>query len=541
MALAGEANEDLDSIKKFLDSAQSSTAALSHATAHMLAFAKKSKENRAKMFEEAKHLCEENLQACEKISDLGTTLIPSEPREGQDTVNIIHHGSSGALAGSGVGTGLSSIIKRAKASANVFAWVCETRPKFHGSRLAAFELAQAKVPFSIISDSATGSILARNRADCVFVGAHRIAANGDVINKIGTYPLSVVAKENGIPVYCFASTSTIDLNLVSGLELKSEERTETEILELEGKRFVQDSARGFNPSVDVTPFRYITAVVTEEGVCYPPFRETLAAAKARAVARNQGLDVSSSSTGPSTIEKVTEILEKTGIKRSSGAERLFPGQSDQLEEKRPYRREDPRATKGRTYLGDGSDIPKPDVVRDPAKTSKTFLGDGSDDVSKKPPEQPVVRHFNEMKKPSLVLSDEAPAAPEAKLPSVRVLAKTKQTSINPDDTAAKPSNGRSESSEASTWNKEAKEHIEPHPPADQAASASAKTHIEPPNPSQDHAPSSKAHIDPPKREEREMPTRTRAHFPPPSPEKEAAPQSKAYISPAKTQSSNIFG
>jgi len=155
-------------------------------------------------------------------------------------------------------------------------YVPETRPLLQGARLTAWELRQDAIPFTLVVDSAAGSLLRRGLIQAVVVGADRIAANGDVANKIGTYPLAVVAAANGVPFYVAAPTSTIDLGTPGGDEIPIEERDPEEVTTLAGDRVAAEGAAAANPAFDVTPGRYVTAIVTESGVARPPFAESLA-------------------------------------------------------------------------------------------------------------------------------------------------------------------------------------------------------------------------------------------------------------------------
>jgi methylthioribose-1-phosphate isomerase len=154
---------------------------------------------------------------------------------------------------------------------NIHVLLDETRPRLQGARLSAWECKQAGIPFDIIADNAAGHFMRTGQVDIVFVGSDRTAANGDVANKIGTYKLGVVAKENGIPFYPVVPTSTIDLSLPNGDEIPIEERSGDEVRAPFGKAIVPDDYPARNPAFDVTPHRYVTGIVTENGIVYPPF------------------------------------------------------------------------------------------------------------------------------------------------------------------------------------------------------------------------------------------------------------------------------
>jgi methylthioribose-1-phosphate isomerase len=177
------------------------------------------------------------------------------------------HCNTGALATGGVGTALGAIREGFERGLVVHVLVDETRPLLQGARLTAWELERAGIPYSVVADSAAGSLMARGEVDAVLTGADRIAANGDAANKIGTYPLAVLAGHHGIPFYVVAPSSTVDLAARSGADIPIEERDPGEVSE----RF---HAR--NPAFDVTPAALATAIVTEEGVHRPPYQESLA-------------------------------------------------------------------------------------------------------------------------------------------------------------------------------------------------------------------------------------------------------------------------
>jgi methylthioribose-1-phosphate isomerase len=167
----------------------------------------------------------------------------------------------------------------------VHVWVDETRPRLQGARLTAWELMQAGIPMHLIADNAAGHLMRTGQVDVVLFGADRIAANGDVANKIGSYKLAVLARENGIPCYCVAPTSTIDLNTFTGDAIPIEERSWDEVAMVEGVQIAPNGVPVYNPAFDITPHRYLTGIVTEEGICYSPFDVSLRRAKKMAEAR----------------------------------------------------------------------------------------------------------------------------------------------------------------------------------------------------------------------------------------------------------------
>jgi S-methyl-5-thioribose-1-phosphate isomerase len=191
------------------------------------------------------------------ISRHGASLLP-------DGARVLLHCNAGPLATAGSGTSLGAVLEAGKTK-KIFAYVDETRPRFQGA-LTSWELAQAGIEHRVIVDAAAGSLMRRGMVDRVMVGADRIARNGDFANKIGTYQLAVVAKENSVPFYVLAPVSTFDFSLADGDGIGVEERHEDEVLEVSGKRVYGKGARALNPAFDVTPARYVTAYVTEKGI-----------------------------------------------------------------------------------------------------------------------------------------------------------------------------------------------------------------------------------------------------------------------------------
>jgi len=225
---------------------------------------------RSGLLEEARGIEAEDLDACQRMGELGAELIPSRAR-------LLTHCNAGALATAGYGTALGVIRTAARQGkvANVFA--DETRPYLQGARLTAWELAREGIPTTLIADNMSGHLLSRGEVDAVIVGADRIARNGDVANKIGTYSLAVLARENGIPFYVAAPVSTLDAKTPSGAEIPIEERSPDEVTHHAGRRLAPEGVSVRNPAFDVTPARYVTAIVTERGIARPPYDETLAA------------------------------------------------------------------------------------------------------------------------------------------------------------------------------------------------------------------------------------------------------------------------
>ena len=200
------------------------------------------------------------------MSLLGVELI----RDG-DTVLV--HCNAGPLATAGYGTALGVILFAREQGKKIEVIATETRPVLQGARLTAWELKKAGVPVTLIADSMAGYFMKRGEINCVIVGADRIAANGDTANKIGTYTLAVLAKENNVPFYVAAPTSTIDPTLASGEQVPIEQRKPEEITHIRGVRIAPEGVAVLNPAFDVTPHRYITAIITEKGVVKEPYGE----------------------------------------------------------------------------------------------------------------------------------------------------------------------------------------------------------------------------------------------------------------------------
>jgi len=212
--------------------------------------------------------------AAERAANLqiGRNALPLVP----DSAQIIHHCNTGPLATGEIGTALGVIIAAHEAGKHVHAYVDETRPRLQGARLTAWELQQAGVPFTVIVDSAAAHIMRTRGVDLCVVGCDRIAANGDTANKIGTYALALVAQAHDVPFYVVGPTSTIDMAIASGDEIEIEERPAREVTHVFTCQVTPDGAQVANPAFDVTPAQYITAIITERGIVYPPFTENLA-------------------------------------------------------------------------------------------------------------------------------------------------------------------------------------------------------------------------------------------------------------------------
>jgi methylthioribose-1-phosphate isomerase len=210
----------------------------------------------------------EEASATRSLARFGAELIA-------DGSTILTHCNTGSLATTGYGTALGVIKYAYEQSKKIRVFATETRPRLQGARLTAWELKQAKIPFTLITDSMAGHFMSRGEISCVIVGADRIALNGDTANKIGTYTLAVLAMEHGIPFYVAAPTTTIDPSLASGAEIPIEERSPEEVTHIKGVSIAPEGIKVANPAFDVTPHLYITAIITEKGIVKEPYVERL--------------------------------------------------------------------------------------------------------------------------------------------------------------------------------------------------------------------------------------------------------------------------
>jgi methylthioribose-1-phosphate isomerase len=218
----------------------------------------------------AQQLCDDDVAACRAMGRHGAALLPA-------TVSILTHCNAGALATAGYGSALGVVRAAVEAGKAVRVFADETRPLLQGARLTAWELQRDGIPTTLIADTMAGYLMRRGEIDCVIVGADRIAANGDVANKIGTYQVAVLAKENGLPFYVAAPLSTVDLATPNGDVIVIEERSPDEVTNFGGTRIAPADISVRNPAFDVTPARYVSAVITERGVARAPYGESLAA------------------------------------------------------------------------------------------------------------------------------------------------------------------------------------------------------------------------------------------------------------------------
>ncbi|MCP4359419.1 MAG: S-methyl-5-thioribose-1-phosphate isomerase [Chloroflexi bacterium] len=225
-------------------------------------------EIRTAILKEAQRIADEDVELNKRMAYNGAELI-------SDGDTILHHCNTGALATVDWGTALGVVFAAHEHGKKIHVLVDETRPRLQGARLTAWELHQRGIPFDLIADNAAGHFMRTGQVDIVLVGSDRTAANGDVANKIGTYKLAVVAKENGIPFYPVVPTSTIDLALANGDLIPIEERSPEEVVAVFGKSIAPAGISARNPAFDVTPHRYVTGIVTEAGIVYPPFVKNL--------------------------------------------------------------------------------------------------------------------------------------------------------------------------------------------------------------------------------------------------------------------------
>jgi len=217
---------------------------------------------------EAQAIADEDVEINRSMGNIGQEVVP-------EGANILTHCNAGALATVDYGTVLGVVRAAVEHGKRVHVWVDETRPRLQGARLTAWELMRDQIPCTLIADNAAGQLMRTGRVDVVLYGADRVAANGDVANKVGSYKLAVVARENGIPCFCVSPTSTIDMDCPTGDEIPIEERGPEEVTEIHGWRIAPPGVPVANIAFDVTPHRYLTGIITERGIAYPPFGVSL--------------------------------------------------------------------------------------------------------------------------------------------------------------------------------------------------------------------------------------------------------------------------
>ncbi|MCS7247395.1 MAG: S-methyl-5-thioribose-1-phosphate isomerase [Anaerolineales bacterium] len=236
---------------------------------------------RQAVLNEAHLIAEEDIQANKQIGYNALPLIPNPAK-------ILHHCNTGSLATVGYGTALGIIRTAHESGKRIHAYLDETRPRLQGARLSAWELNQLGIPHTVIVDGASGFLMKKVGIDLCLVGADRIAANGDTANKIGTYNLAIVAKEHRVPFYVAAPTSTIDMSIPSGEDIPIEIRDRSEIAFVGSEQVLPEGSPVLNYAFDVTPAQYITAIITELGIVYPPFKENLPKLLRRGTQNEQG-------------------------------------------------------------------------------------------------------------------------------------------------------------------------------------------------------------------------------------------------------------
>lgn len=277
-ATVAELLDELAQAKAYLDAQRPTAVNLAWATGRMLRCAHQYVEHQsevmpaplppgqlaARLLTEAHAILAEDLAMCHAIGDHGARLIPERG-------HVLTHCNAGGLATAGYGTALAPIRTAHRQGRRLHVYVDETRPFLQGARLTAWELQQAGIDQTLITDNMAGYLMRRGEIDCVIVGADRIVANGDVANKIGTYTLAVLAHAHQIPFYVAAPSSTIDLTLATGDEIPIEERAASEVTHFAGQLVAPVGVTAAHPAFDVTPHTLISAIITEQGVITPPF------------------------------------------------------------------------------------------------------------------------------------------------------------------------------------------------------------------------------------------------------------------------------
>src|SRR6185312_6645329 len=225
-------------------------------------------EIKAAVVAKARRMYDEDIAACRQMGAHGAALLPKEG-------TVLTHCNAGALATCGYGSALGVIRAAIERGHKIDVFADETRPYLQGARLTAWELLHDNIPTTVLCDNMAGALMRQGRIQAVIVGADRIAANGDTANKIGTYTVAVLAKEHGIPFYVAAPLSTIDLATANGDQIPIEQRSPTEVTHSNGRQMTPDGAAIQNPAFDVTPAKYIAAIVTEHGVLRAPYNDSI--------------------------------------------------------------------------------------------------------------------------------------------------------------------------------------------------------------------------------------------------------------------------
>lgn len=250
---------------------------LSWAIAHLLKLAKHSAKAsdvadpatiKQVLLTESQAMYQADIDACKSLGTHAQELIP-------DVATVIHHCNTGSLAAVDYGTALGIVRVAHEQGKQIHVFLDETRPRLQGASLSAYEMKAYGIPHTVIVDGASGYVMSTRKVDACLVGCDRVAANGDVANKIGTYNLALVARAHNVPFYVACPTSTLDMVLANGNEINIEERAATEITHVKGQQITPDNTPVFNPAFDITPAKYISALITEKGIIYPPYEETL--------------------------------------------------------------------------------------------------------------------------------------------------------------------------------------------------------------------------------------------------------------------------
>ncbi|MDP3772650.1 MAG: S-methyl-5-thioribose-1-phosphate isomerase [Gemmatimonadales bacterium] len=229
------------------------------------------------LLQEAQAIWREDVEMCRRIGEHGQVLMKKREKGEigeKGEIRVLTHCNTGALATGGIGTALGVVYTAVRSGKHVHVFTDETRPLLQGSRLTAWELSKAGIPYSVLPDSAAASLIAQDGVDIVLVGADRVARNGDTANKVGTYPLALVAHRHAVPFYVVAPTTSFDLSCPSGDEIPIEQRGALEVTHPLGRQAAPEGSAVFNPAFDVTPAELVTGYVTEQGILHPPFGPT---------------------------------------------------------------------------------------------------------------------------------------------------------------------------------------------------------------------------------------------------------------------------
>lgn len=259
IALAAKRGEDIQKAADLLKASRPTAVNLAWAIDRMVNVARQSDNDFEKLEQEAIAIHSEDAAMCRKIGEYGNALI-------KDSMNILTHCNAGVLATGGIGTAVGIIYTAHFSGKKIHVWVDETRPVLQGARLTAWELGRAGVPYTLICDNMAASLMAQRKVDCVITGADRIAANGDIANKIGTYNLAVLCNYHHIPFYVAAPSSTFDNACPTGQQINIEQRSPDEIKQIGGLPIAPKSTPVYNPAFDITPRELITAIIGEHGI-----------------------------------------------------------------------------------------------------------------------------------------------------------------------------------------------------------------------------------------------------------------------------------